>query len=129
MNVFFTFYYISDSLYPSSAGGSADGITSKSSSNDIALALQSSKAPVAATLTADAAGTSPSDGVARPDTSQMIPFKPKFKWFAGEHRLPGGEDACVHYNSGLVFDHFSATQTWRIIEFMAKFLEFFCQNP
>ena len=92
-------HYFSDRLYPSSAGGSADGITSKSSSNDIALALQSSKAPVAATLTADAAGTSagPSDGVARPDTSQMIPFKPKFKWFAGEHRLPGGEDACVHY--------------------------------
>jgi len=26
----------------------------------------------------------------RPDTSQMVPFKPKFKWFAGEHRLPGG---------------------------------------
>ena len=26
----------------------------------------------------------------RPDTSQMVPFKPKFKWIAGEHRLPGG---------------------------------------
>ena len=26
----------------------------------------------------------------KPDTSQMVPFKPKFKWFAGEHRLPGG---------------------------------------
>ena len=26
----------------------------------------------------------------RPDTSQMVPFKPKFKWFAGEHRVPGG---------------------------------------
>ena len=26
----------------------------------------------------------------RPDTSQMVPFKPKFKWIQGEHRLPGG---------------------------------------
>ena len=26
----------------------------------------------------------------KPDTSQMVPFKPKFKWVQGEHRLPGG---------------------------------------
>ena len=28
--------------------------------------------------------------LSRPDTSQMVPFKPKFKWIVGEHRLPGG---------------------------------------
>lgn len=26
-----------------------------------------------------------------PDTSQMVPFKPKFKWIVGGHRLPGGD--------------------------------------
>ena len=25
-----------------------------------------------------------------PDTSQMVPFKPKFKWIVGEHRVSGG---------------------------------------
>ena len=28
--------------------------------------------------------------MATPDISQMVPFKPKFKWIVGEHRLPGG---------------------------------------
>lgn len=26
----------------------------------------------------------------KPDTTQMVPFKPKFKWIVGEHRVPGG---------------------------------------
>ena len=26
----------------------------------------------------------------KPDTSQMVPFKPKFKWITGEHRVSGG---------------------------------------
>jgi len=25
-----------------------------------------------------------------PDTSQMVPFKPQFKWIIGEHRVSGG---------------------------------------
>ena len=29
--------------------------------------------------------------MARPDFSQMVPYKPKFIWYPGEHRMPGGE--------------------------------------
>ena len=28
--------------------------------------------------------------VFKPDTSQMVPFKPKFRWLVGEHRVSGG---------------------------------------
>ena len=31
-----------------------------------------------------------SKDILRPDVFQMVPFKPKFKWITGEHRLPGG---------------------------------------
>ena len=73
-------------LYPS-AGASAESSGTSSTFSDLA----NSSAPVASTLNASGGANSNSDGLARPDTAQMIPFKPKFKWFAGEHRLPGGK--------------------------------------
>ncbi|CAB4070481.1 CSTF3 [Lepeophtheirus salmonis] len=35
-------------------------------------------------------GVAETENVARPDVSQMIPFKPKSRWVPGEHPMPGG---------------------------------------
>merc|ERR1712218_166397 len=66
------------------------GITGSSSSQPNP-SLNSLQSGIGGTVTNGTSNSTLDDiKIARPDISQMIPFKPKFKWVAGEHRLPGG---------------------------------------
>jgi len=61
-----------------------------SSSSSLSKPLAISAAATNGAVGGSAVAAAVEQGVPRPDTSQMVPFKPKVNWRPGEFMLPGG---------------------------------------